>query len=171
MWRTTDGRARATASRTVAGSRMSPMIAASRRPEPILLHRLGSVSGASDRPVTRAPSRASQTAAQAPLKPVWPVSRTRRSRQKPMSGLIALPGLPGRGAAGPQRFELLLVAQCVHWLPEAIVDEGRQLSVGGKAAERVELPRHVVALDAIEHARIEHEEAAVDAAAVAGRFF
>ena len=52
-------------------------------------------------------------------------------------------------------------------LPEAAVAIGPQLAVGGQALERLALEGHVVALDAVQHGRLEHEEPAVDPGAVA----
>src|SRR3954466_13294121 len=82
----------------------------------------------------------------------------------------SLPHLPRGVAAGPQALEQVLLAQRVHRLPEPVVQIGRELALGGEALERIVLPDGGVTRDVGEDARLEHEEAAVDAAAVARGF-
>src|SRR6478736_5081972 len=58
-----------------------------------------------------------------------------------------------------------------HRLPEARMLERHQLSRAGKAGQRLGLPGRVVGVDQVDAARRQHEEAAVDPAAVATRLF
>ena len=71
---------RATAARTACASRRSPMMETMPRPTSASVNRLGCVGGCRLKPVTVAPSSASHSAVQPPLKPVWPVTRTRLPR-------------------------------------------------------------------------------------------
>src|SRR6185503_6216539 len=81
----------------------------------------------------------------------------------------SLPFLPGRGARRPQLLEVALVAQRVHRVPEAVVAVGRELPLGGEALHRLALPHRVIAVDVAADLGGQHEEAAVDPAAVAVR--
>ena len=115
-----------TVATTALRSRMSPtrdrsLLAISSR-----MLRLGSVAGASEKPVTSAPIRVSHAQVHAPLKPVWPVSRTRLPRQKSAFGIG--PSLPRRISTLPQAFEVVFVAQRVHRVPEAVMLVGCELA-------------------------------------------
>src|SRR5579885_263363 len=81
----------------------------------------------------------------------------------------SMPDLPRRLARGPQLFQHALVAQRIHGMPEAAMLERHHLTHGGKTDNRRTLPARLVALDEIEHARGEHEEAAVDQSPIAAR--
>src|SRR5690242_12875518 len=81
----------------------------------------------------------------------------------------SVPRLPRRASALPQLFQFDLVAEGVHRLPEAVVSIGGQLAVARERFEWRALPHAVVAVDIGERAGFEHEEAAVDPAAVALR--
>ena len=72
------------------------------------------------------------------------------------------PELPGRRPARPELLEQLLVAHGVHALPEAVVPVRHQLAVACELLERLTLPLGLVARHVVEHARLEHEEGAVD---------
>src|SRR4051812_5094615 len=74
-------------------------------------------------------------------------------------GLGLRPGLPGRLAGAPELLEVVLVAQRIHRLPEAEVLPGVELAVRGEALERRGFPAGRVALDVVDHARLEDEEA------------
>src|SRR5579871_3538595 len=76
----TCGRWCAIASRTVAKSRMSPIVETMPSEIPAATNRLGSVAGASARPATSQPMRLSQLTSQPPVKPVCPVTNTRAPR-------------------------------------------------------------------------------------------
>src|SRR5581483_5805439 len=54
-------------------------------------------------------------------------------------------------------------------MPEPFVPVCRELTVAGEALERRPLPDRVVAVDVVDHARRQNEEAAIDAGVVAGR--
>jgi len=71
----------------------------------------------------------------------------------------------------PQFFQLELVPQGIHRLPEAAVRVGRQLLVVRQALQRLALPDRRVALDVAERAGFEDEESTVDPGAIARRFF
>jgi hypothetical protein len=57
---------------------------------------------------------------------------------------LALPGFPGGVAGGPELFELLLVAEGVHGLPEAVVGEGLDLAAGDQGFDGLALEHPVV---------------------------
>ena len=82
MWKTTSGRAAATAASTAAWLATVPWI--------------DRISGSSERrrekPVTSAPSERSHSDSQRPLKPLWPVTSTRRPAQNVSE--MALTGEP-----------------------------------------------------------------------------
>ena len=61
------------------------------------------------------------------------------------------------------------IPQGVHRLPEPGVSEGNQLAIGGQALQWLTLEEDLVAGDAVEDGRLEHEEAAVDPGAIADR--
>src|SRR5687767_2538331 len=82
-----------------------------------------------------------------------------------------LPALPGRLARAPQVLEVVLVAQRVHRLPEAAMLVGAQLALAREALQRRRFPAGGVTLDVVDDRGLEHEEAAVDPAAVAHRLF
>src|SRR5690606_7035172 len=88
-------------------------------------------------------------------RPRWPRSAT--------GARGSVPDPPG-GAGLPQLLEALLVAQRVHALPEPLVPVGHELPVLGQLLERLALELGVVAGDVVEHARLQHEEGAVDPA-------
>src|SRR4029077_2007485 len=79
------------------------------------------------------------------------------------------PCLPRRASGAPELFELPLVAERVHRLPEPVVTIGGQLTFACEALERLLLPHGVVARNVVEDGGGEDEEAAVDPAAVPSR--
>src|SRR6185437_762031 len=80
------------------------------------------------------------------------------------------PNLPWRLAGYPELFQHCLVAQGVHRLPETAMLERHHLPHGCQADDGRAFKAAVVAVDKIENARRQNEKAAVDHAAVAGRF-
>ena len=80
--------------------------------------------------------------------------------------VTAGPDRPRRLAGVPQGLEGAEVAQRVHRLPEPAMAIGPQLTIGGQALERRSLERHVVALDPVQHRRLQHEVPAVHPGAV-----
>src|SRR3954465_10021160 len=92
----------------------------------------------------------------------------RRSGSAPPPSRGLLPGLPARLARRPLLLQHDLVPEAVHVLPVAGMAVGGQLAVVGQALERLALPDRLVALDVVEDAGLEDEEAPVDPAAVAG---
>src|ERR1700733_11697705 len=80
------------------------------------------------------------------------------------------PNLPGRVAACPVILKPILVAQRVHGLPESIVDIGHELTIVRQALERFAFPKRIVGRNAVDDARIEDKETAVDVCIVARRF-
>src|SRR4051794_9156941 len=86
---------------------------------------------------------------------------TRRSRLRPDA--------PGRVARRPHVLELLALAQGVHRVPEAPVEVGLQVPLGGQRLERLALPHGRVAVDVAPDVGLEDEEAAVDPRAVPAR--
>src|SRR6516162_28289 len=85
------------------------------------------------------------------------------------SGAVLFPCLPGRRPALPYGFEVVLVAQRVHRLPVAIVNEGGELAIAGEAFQRLPFPKRCIAMDAVQCALLQHVKSAVDVTAVAGR--
>ncbi len=74
------------------------------------------------------------------------------------------PGLPRRIAGSPEILEHVLFLQRIHARPEAEMAECHQLAVAREPFDRLTLPDGVVAVDVVEHAWIEREEAAVNPA-------
>src|SRR5579859_92637 len=74
---------------------------------------------------------------------------------------LSLPELPWRRARVPQRVQMLLVAQRIHGLPKAAMHPGRELPARCEILHRLLLPDGLRPVDQLEHARLEHEEAAV----------
>src|SRR5579872_5892649 len=93
--------------------------------------------------------------------PSCPVSNTRMRLMWPRYSL-SFPDLPGCIPAGPQPFQTDFVAHGVHALPEAVVLVGHELPVARQALQGLALELRIVALDVVEHSRLEHEEGAVD---------
>ena len=83
----------------------------------------------------------------------------------------ALPGFPGGFAGGPEFFELLLVAEGVHGLPEAVVEEGLDFAFGDEGFDGLALEHPAIVLDLVDDFGGEDEEAAVDPAAFVLGFF
>src|SRR4051794_34794344 len=92
----------------------------------------------------------------------------RRSGSAPPPSRSSLPGLPARLARRPLLLQHDLVAEAVHVLPVARVPVGGQLAVIRQALKGLALPDRLVALDVVEDAGLEDEEAPVDPATVAG---
>src|SRR5450631_4061651 len=57
---------------------------------------------------------------------------------------------------------MLLVAQGIHWLPESTMNPGGELAARGKMLHGLVFPYRIQAVDQFEHARFQHEKAAVD---------
>src|SRR6266702_1216330 len=76
-----------------------------------------------------------------------------------------LPGFPWSLARGPELFELLLVAEGVHCLPEAVVEEGLHLTPGDEGLDDLALEHPAVVLDLLDHLGRQDKEAAVDPSA------
>src|SRR6187402_805813 len=83
----------------------------------------------------------------------------------PVSERSLLPGLPRSFPFAPKVFQLLLVAECVHGLPESVVEEGLHLALCNKGLQRFPLKHPGVILDLFKHAGGQNEEAPVDPAA------
>ena len=86
----------------------------------------------SAKPVDLGAERCSHSASQLPLKPVWPVTSTRRPRQNARRHVTTT--FHGARARRPQLLEVVLVAQRVHRLPEAVVAVGGELALARRGA-------------------------------------
>src|SRR6185312_11999798 len=71
----------------------------------------------------------------------------------------------------PEILQEMDVAQRVHALPEAIMPIRHELAFPRQPLHRLQLPRRRIAVDVIEHLRLEHKEAAVDPAGAYLRLF
>src|SRR3546814_11615932 len=69
---------------------------------------------------------------------------------------------PGRGALARQPVKVVPIADSVHRVPETVVLVGEKFAVPRKVDQRGMLKRFGIARQIIQHARLEHEEAAVD---------
>src|SRR5579863_2873936 len=102
-----------------------------------------------------------------PLNPVCPVSRMRLPRQNS----LFIPNLPWSTAHSPERIQVPGVAQSIHALPIAVMPEGHQLTFMGESGERFALEGGLIAVDIVEDARFQDEEAAADKTFAIRRFF
>src|SRR5262245_57441370 len=117
------------------------------------------------RPTTCAPRASSASTSQPPSSPVAPVTKTGRSRQE-VSTPIG-PHLPGRRRLAPGLGQVLEIARRVHALPVPVVRVHLELTVLGQPLERLALEdAGVVVREVVEERALEHEEAAVDVAAL-----
>jgi hypothetical protein len=66
---------------------------------------------------------------------------------------------------------VLAIAQGVHWLPEAVVVEGRELAVRCKVEQWHLLPERAIAVVTIQLRWFEHEDPPVDPPAIILRLF
>src|SRR6188472_1574497 len=92
----------------------------------------------------------------------WPSSRralTPILMPSPSCLVRSFPNLPWSVAAVPESAQEADVAQRVHRLPEPLVAVGGELTVAGEPLERIAFPDRLVAVDVVEHAGLEHEEA------------
>src|SRR5512135_3424027 len=127
-----------------------------RRASPSSSNIAGWVGISLEMPVTSAPSFSSQAVSQLPLKPVCPVTRTRRPRYA-SANIIASPS-----SMAPARLPTMPVARMLI---------GHQLSVPHQVFQRRLLEHRCVVAQVIEHARLEHEEPAINPALAGLRFF
>ena len=81
------------------------------------------------------------------------------------------PDFPRRLAGLPEILEMSLIAQRIHRLPEAVMEIDAELAVRGEPFHRLAFPDGRIALDIVADLGRQHEEAAVDPAAVAERLF
>src|SRR5436189_6375079 len=79
------------------------------------------------------------------------------------------PQPPWRLPRLPEVFEVILVAQRIHGLPEPGMPERGQLAFIGELWQRPGLPSCGIALDAVDDRRLEDEIAAIDDALVPRR--
>src|SRR6266446_792139 len=79
------------------------------------------------------------------------------------------PMLPRSGAAVPEVFQILPIANRVHRVPKAGMPVGVQLTVLHQAFHRLTLQDGGVVGEEIEYVRFEDEKAAVDPAGAGGR--
>src|SRR5919106_1913873 len=86
----------------------------------------------------------------------------RASSSRPARSHRRLPDLPRWPARGPLLLEHHLVAQSVHGVPEAGVPVRRELVLVSESLHGLALPHGLVAVDVVQHRRLDDEEAAVD---------
>src|SRR5579859_2056561 len=81
-----------------------------------------------------------------------------------------LPYLPGRSMV-PESVKIMLVAQGIHWVPEAGVAESHQLSVRRQTLERLPLKRNCISGDVLKHFGFEDKKTSIDPPVGMMRFF
>ena len=84
---------------------------------------------------------------------------------------LSLPDLPRRLAALPKGFEVNLVAQGIHGLPETAVTIGGELTFSGEALHGFSLPDGIVCIDVVDDFGRQDEKTAIDPGAIAGGLF
>src|SRR5581483_2096909 len=72
------------------------------------------------------------------------------------------PDPPRRAARLPEILKMHLVAQGVHRLPKAGMPIGRELRVTRQRLQRLRFPGRAIALDPVDHLRVEDKEATID---------
>jgi hypothetical protein len=81
--------------------------------------------------------------------------------------IISAPKLPGSLALLPETLQQSLIPKGVHRLPETLVVVGGKVAALSQSLQRLLLPGALVTVHKINHGWVEHEETAVDPAAIA----
>src|SRR5690242_1053727 len=130
---------------------------------PAVPERASSLCGTRSRSTqtTSAPAASSRFTSQLPTRPAPPVTSTGRSRQRVIARPASFPELPRRVAARPELVQMLVLAERVHGVEEAVVLERAELAVERELLERLLLEHAVVAAEVIEPPPVEDEESGV----------
>src|SRR5690606_4909582 len=81
------------------------------------------------------------------------------------------PNLPGWIAFGPEFFQIILVPQGIHRLPEAGMPIRHKLVLPGQTHQRLALPTGQIAVDVVDDRGVENEIPPIDPGTVACRLF